>query len=245
VTYSLSNPVTGGFNTLTATVTGGARNGTVLFTVNITNPANGDYTVTLLDNVMHPTQDGVIGSDDTENNVSVVINYQMRDADGDNSAAAGQLTINFDDDTPDAQLNGSAQLDTIVLDETRPAGTDTAGGVAPTGLASATANFADNFVIAPIPYGADGPGTTAYSLFLSANGIASGLFALDPADTTAGDGDGIGRGASITLSLSGNNHHWFGWGNQLLHDQHRPGDRRRDLHAAPSDLASDAGQQLR
>ena len=106
VTYSLSNAVTGGFSTLTATVTGGARNGTALFTVNITNPANGDYTVTLLDNVMHPTQDGVVGSDNTENNVSVIINYQMRDADGDNSAAAGQLTVNFDDDTPDAQLNG-------------------------------------------------------------------------------------------------------------------------------------------
>ena len=35
-------------------------------------------------------------------------------------------------------------------------------------------------------------------------GVASGLFALDAADTTAGDGDGIGQGASIVLNKVGN-----------------------------------------
>ena len=34
--------------------------------------------------------------------------------------------------------------------------------------------------------------------------MASGLFALDAADTTAGDGDGIGQGASIVLNKVGN-----------------------------------------
>ena len=37
-----------------------------------------------------------------------------------------------------------------------------------------------------------------------APGVASGLFALDAADTTAGDGDGIGQGASIVLNKVGN-----------------------------------------
>jgi hypothetical protein len=36
-----------------------------------------------------------------------------------------------------------------------------------------TANFADNFV-APIDYGADGPGTVSYALALSGNNVASG-----------------------------------------------------------------------
>ena len=47
VTYSLAG------NLLTATVTAGARIGTVLFTVEITDAATGAYTVTLLDNVLH------------------------------------------------------------------------------------------------------------------------------------------------------------------------------------------------
>ena len=34
--------------------------------------------------------------------------------------------------------------------------------------------------------------------------VASGLFALDPADTSAVDGDGIGQGAQIVLNQSGN-----------------------------------------
>ena len=34
--------------------------------------------------------------------------------------------------------------------------------------------------------------------------VASGLYALDPADTSAGDGDGIGQGGEIVLNQSGN-----------------------------------------
>ena len=39
---------------------------------------------------------------------------------------------------------------------------------------------------------------------LTGASVASGLFALDAADTTAGDGDGIGQGASIVLNKVGN-----------------------------------------
>ena len=43
-----------------------------------------------------------------------------------------------------------------------------------------------------------------YALVLTGASVASGLFALDAADTTAGDGDGIGQGASIVLNKVGN-----------------------------------------
>ena len=39
---------------------------------------------------------------------------------------------------------------------------------------------------------------------LTGSNVASGLFALDAADTTAGDRDGIGQGAQIVLNQSGN-----------------------------------------
>jgi len=106
----------------------------------------------------------------------------------------------IDDDGPDAATAVVAEA--ITLDETRPEGSDTAGGTSPVGDASATANYADNFAT-PV-YGTDGAGSTVYSLFLNGSNVASGLFAIDPIDTTAGDGDGIGKGNQILLNLSGN-----------------------------------------
>ena len=49
VTYSWN----AGTDTLTATITSGARGGTNVFTVQLTDPSTGAYTVTLLDNVLH------------------------------------------------------------------------------------------------------------------------------------------------------------------------------------------------
>ena len=92
ITYSWD----GGSNTLTATITGGDRDSTNLFTVNV-NPLTGGYTVTLLTNVLHESLDGLLG-DDTENNDSVSLTFTVTDAD--NSTADGTLTIDFDDDTP-------------------------------------------------------------------------------------------------------------------------------------------------
>jgi hypothetical protein len=88
----------GGTDTLTASITSGDRSGTDLFTVSV-NPTTGAYTVTLLNNVLHDSLDGVAG-DDTENNDSVSLTYTVRDSDTD--TADGTLTINFDDDTPAA-----------------------------------------------------------------------------------------------------------------------------------------------
>ena len=134
VTYTISGAGPAGFGTvLTATITGGARNGTVLFTVTITDPATGAYTVQLLDNVIHPTLNGLAG-DNTENNVSVNINYQLRDSDGDISAAPGVLTIDFDDDTP--VTTASQSLGTVDED-----------GV-PGGIAGGTGDVAGQDVVA-------------------------------------------------------------------------------------------------
>ncbi|HEV7233196.1 MAG TPA: DUF5801 repeats-in-toxin domain-containing protein, partial [Sphingorhabdus sp.] len=85
VTYTWSG------TTLTATVNAGARNGTVLYTVNVT--PSGAYTVTLLDNVLHAN-----GGNETSAPV-VVLNYLASDSDGD-SSTAGTLSITFNDDAP-------------------------------------------------------------------------------------------------------------------------------------------------
>ncbi|WP_184681658.1 DUF5801 repeats-in-toxin domain-containing protein, partial [Pseudomonas fluvialis] len=72
----------------------------------------------------------------------------------------------------------------------------------PVGVASVSANFADNFA-AVTDYGSDGPGSTSYSLQLSGSNVGSGLYVLDSSDKTTADGDGIGRGAQIVLNQSG------------------------------------------
>ena len=98
------------------------------------------------------------------------------------------------DDGPSASLSGQA-ADALVLDESRPIGSDTSG-VTPAGLATVTANYADNFAV--VNYGTDGAGSVAYKLNLSAVSVASGLYALDPTDTETVI-DGIGQGSQIML----------------------------------------------
>ncbi|WP_210328873.1 beta strand repeat-containing protein, partial [Mesorhizobium amorphae] len=74
-------------NTLTAT---GPRGD--LFSVHVTDPATGAYTVTLIDNVLHT------GGPNNEDNATVDLGYVITDADG--STAPGTLTITFNDDAP-------------------------------------------------------------------------------------------------------------------------------------------------
>ncbi|OYT97790.1 MAG: hypothetical protein CFE49_00090 [Pseudomonas sp. PGPPP3] len=82
-----------GSNTLTATGPRGA-----LFTV-VVNPTTGAYTVTLVDNVLHATLNGLTG-DNTENDATTALTYTVKDAD--NGTTTGTLTITFDDDMPTA-----------------------------------------------------------------------------------------------------------------------------------------------
>ena len=87
VTYSISG------NTLTASSARGA-----VFTVEITDSATGEYTVTLLQNVLHAA-----GSD--ENDASVSIDFTVTDSDGDQTTT--NLGIVFDDDAPYAYDNAN------------------------------------------------------------------------------------------------------------------------------------------
>ena len=118
----------------------------------------------------------------------------VTDADGDTDKAAlnlGAGVFTIQDDGPDAVVIGTPAA--IVLDESPVAGD---------GIVSATADFSVNF--SATNFGTDGASSARYALVLTGAGVASGLFALDAADTTAGDGDGIGQGASIVLNKVGN-----------------------------------------
>ncbi|WP_245266765.1 DUF5801 repeats-in-toxin domain-containing protein [Mesorhizobium sp. LNHC252B00] len=146
-------------DTLTAT---GPRGD--LFTVHVTDPATGAYTVTLLDNVLQAQ-----GPND-ENNATVDLGYVITDADG--STAPGTLTITFNDDAPTVALADVA-LPTLTVDESFLTAATNGGingsGQAPAGSTHAEATFSDAFTVAT---GADG-GTTSYAL--SVAGGSSGL----------------------------------------------------------------------
>ena len=85
-------------NTLTATISGGDRDGVDLFTVEITDTATGTYTVTLLQNFLHD------GGDDGElagGVDSLNLTYTVSDADSPTpDSTNGTLTIEFGDDAP-------------------------------------------------------------------------------------------------------------------------------------------------
>jgi T1SS-143 domain-containing protein len=53
-------------------------------------------------------------------------------------------------------------------------------------------------------FGADGAGDESFSLNLNGSDVASGLYAVDNADTSMVDGDGFGQGNEIVLNQSGN-----------------------------------------
>ena len=117
----------------------------------------------------------------------------VTDADGDKDTAAinlGTGVFQIEDDGPSGGGNASA-TDTLVLDETRPVGTEEDGDSDPAGRATMTANFADNFV------GGDGlrhrrsRQHVGYTLVLTGSNVASGLFAL---------GANGAQGASIVLN---------------------------------------------
>ena len=125
------------------------------------------------------------------------------DKDGDYDKAYVDLgkVISFEDDGPKAVVDHNALPDVLVLDETRPIGSDSSGGGLPYGLAVQAADFSDNFS-AP-DFGSDGSGNVSYSLQLTGTDVGSGLYALDSSDSAVDDLDGIGQGAQIELNLVG------------------------------------------
>ncbi len=182
------------------TVTGSAG-GTDFFTISI-NPNTGIVTFTQLNNIWHSN---TANHDDQEiltlsggDYLRVV--QTVTDADGDSDSAFIDVStgvFKIEDDGPDSVVSNSTP-DMLLLDESPlPAIGD--------GIASATANLADNFAT-PTDFGTDGAGSALFSLDLSGANVGSGLYALDPADTqdVGGDGDGIGQGNEILLNQSGN-----------------------------------------
>lgn len=127
---------------LTNILTGSGPRGP-LFTVEVTNPATGDYKVTLLANVLHNA-----GGD--ENDATVNLGFTVTDSDG--SFANGSLRIIFDDDAPTVTANLAQP--TLTVDEST-LGTD------------ASLSFASVFTPT---FGADGAGANpaTYSLGITA-----------------------------------------------------------------------------
>ncbi|WDZ81683.1 DUF5801 repeats-in-toxin domain-containing protein (plasmid) [Ensifer adhaerens] len=112
------------------------------------NTATGAYTVTQERAIAHPSLDGLSG-DDTENDVSFTVTYQVTDGDGD--TATNTVTINADDDTPTATGTITVQLD----DETE------TGGIAG-GTGDVDPNTANTTGTVGFAFGADGAGSVAW-----------------------------------------------------------------------------------
>ncbi|MGY3896452.1 DUF5801 repeats-in-toxin domain-containing protein [Aeromonas enterica] len=157
----------------------GSAGGVDYFTLTI-NPASGEVTLALLDNVWH----GDSGNADDSVALSLgsgvlTLVQTVTDADGDRASAAVDLGANgvfrFEDDSPRVTINAVA--DGSITLTTQDA--QTIGAASDT----ATGSFAAAFLAAAVPsYGADGAGTTtvgSYSLSvtdsnseLTSNGLA-------------------------------------------------------------------------
>ncbi|ARU15337.1 DUF5801 repeats-in-toxin domain-containing protein [Croceicoccus marinus] len=170
---------------------GGVDAGNTVFTVTV--GADGTLTLSQAQVIDHAPgsdavtlADGLIGADYT---------VTITDGDGDSAADTASIdlggNLTFTDDVPLVEANGN--VPEVVLDESLlPPAAD--------GIYSVTADFSAQF---DFTNSADGPNTTSYALNLSADGMPSGLSALDNSDLTAGDGDGIGQGDPILLSMDG------------------------------------------
>ena len=169
----------------TAATEAGITAANTYFTIEVDNdplsPTFGQVTFAQTQNIWH---DDTSNSDDPEALTTdlagdLKLTQTVTDADGDTDTAAinlGAGVFEIQDDGPNAVV-ANATADTLVLDETRPVGSEEDGDSAPAGLATVTANFADNFA-AVTDFGSDGPGSASYSLVLTGSNVASGLFAL-------------------------------------------------------------------
>ena len=184
-------------HTLTA-FTGAAPGDGDVFTLVITNVADGDYTFTLLDQLDHPTLDGVAG-DDTENNIVFSVNFTASDGD----TVAGAVSIDIVDDVPAqtaAMENGAVDEDD--LDTPLSQGTDT--DAQQDGPPVTTGGSLTSLVTV----GADEDGTFGLTV-IAGPGVDSGfdskgddIFITSDGTTLTGTADGR---IVFTLALSGTN----------------------------------------
>ncbi|MCE0734677.1 DUF5801 domain-containing protein, partial [Halomonas sp. G15] len=103
------------------------------------------------------------------------------------------------DDGPTAQTDTPTEAVTVALDESP---LPDAGD----GILSDKGDFSAYFTTgAAVDYGTDGAGDVSYAFVLNtgdADTVGSGLYALDPSDTSDTDTDGIGQGDEIQLSVN-------------------------------------------
>ena len=198
-------------NLLTATVKDGARAGTELFEVEITNPATGAYTVTLVNSVL---QAGDPNQEATDATVS--FEYVITDADG--SAATGSiLTITFNDDVPTAHADANSVIEGGVVggNVLTGAGADVFGAdgpVATTPAGGVVGVKAGNDTSSAVTTGVGTQISGAYGkLTLNADGSYSydgnpdmvpPLGATDVFVYTIKDGDGDTSTATLTITLT-------------------------------------------
>ncbi|WP_233422802.1 retention module-containing protein [Aeromonas dhakensis] len=203
----------------------GSAGGVDYFTLTI-NPTSGEVTLALLDNVWHGDTSNADDSVALTVGQGVLTLVQtVTDADGDRASAAVDLGANsvfrFEDDGPRAGLAEEAPSLGATVDESLVSlGEDdgpraglaeeapslgatvdeslvSLGGVGGDGVASASLSAADVQAQFNPAFGADGAGSTGYSLALSGSNVASGLYAVDPLAAN-------GQGAAIVLNQVGN-----------------------------------------
>ncbi|WP_432687785.1 DUF5801 repeats-in-toxin domain-containing protein [Aeromonas hydrophila] len=175
----------------------GSAGGVDYFTLTI-NPSSGEVTLALLDNVWHGDTSNADDSVALTLGQGVLTLVQtVTDADGDSASAAVDLGANgvfrFEDDGPRAGLAVEAPSLGASVDESL----ISLGGVGSDGVASATLSAANVQAQFNPAFGADGEGSIGYSLALTGNDVASGLYAVDPAAAN-------GQGAAIVLNQVGN-----------------------------------------
>jgi uncharacterized protein YegL len=160
-------------STHTLTGFGGVDTTDVVFSLQITNTATGDYTLHLLQPIKH------LG-DNTEDNKSLNVNIDVVDSDGTHSTGGFKVTINDDTPTVTAAMNEAVTR----LDETPgPQGEDHVGGSDPfLGAYGTPIEWAQSPVAVASAvggaYGADGPAASnplVYSANPGSPGIDSGL----------------------------------------------------------------------
>ena len=182
----------------------GDRADTPLFEVQV-NPLTGEYTVTLLDNVLHESLDGEEG-DNTENDATATLTYTVFDSDGD--AANGTLEVTFDDDIPEAweyepegpfddsnyTMMGPAISDTVTVeDEKMDGGIDEDDG----GVDSVGGTIVDN-----VNWGADGFGSTV-GFSVGGEDFAAGATVYWGQDGTFLGTDDTAAAASLLVNIDG------------------------------------------
>ena len=216
-------------STRSATCITGSIGAITYFTIQI-NPATG--VVTFTDNTANNLWHANTGNPDDPQTLTLAnanllqLVQTVTDADGDSDAAALNLGARCVHGPGRRSGCGCCQSDgcgDCAGREPGCAGTATALCLRPGTSRSTLRRAGEDF-------GTDGAGSATYSLVLTGSNVASGLFALDPADTTAGDGDGIGQGAQIVLNQVRQRDHRLDRRDHLLHHPDQPGDGRGDVH---------------